>query len=104
MIIFRRLNFSFSDVLSIKNWYIISLLLLLASFAFLGVSIKFTCVGKLGVASKEFERFEPDINQTLIKTWFSMTLMKLRLGFLVIDLEHFGTYLTAPALNFFIHG
>ena len=60
MIIFSRLNFAFSDVLSIKNWYFISLLLLLASFAFLGVSVKFTCVDKLGVASKEFITLSED--------------------------------------------
>ena len=30
---------------------------MLASFAFLGVSIKFTCVDKLGITSKQPKRF-----------------------------------------------
>ena len=54
MIVFNLLNFAFSNILSPKNsdWSLSSLLMLV-SFAFLGVSIKFNCVDKLGVASKE---------------------------------------------------
>ena len=54
MIVFNLLNFAFSNILSPKNsdWSLSSLSML-ASFAFLGVSIKFNCVDKLGVASKE---------------------------------------------------
>ena len=37
------------------HWNI--LLLMLASFAFLGVSFKFICVGKLGVVSKQSKNF-----------------------------------------------
>ena len=54
MIVFNLLNFAFSNILSPKNsdWSLSSLSML-ASFAFLGVPIKFNCVDKLGVASKE---------------------------------------------------
>ena len=58
MLIFNLLNFAFSNILSLKNsdWSI-SLLLMLALFAILGVSITFTCVDKLGVVSKGSNRF-----------------------------------------------
>ena len=58
LIAFNQLNFAFSKILSLKNSDCsISLLLMLASFVFLGVSIKFICVDKLRVVSKESKIF-----------------------------------------------
>ena len=58
MIVFNLLNFAFSKILSLKNsdWFI-SFLLIPVSFAFLGLSVKFICVDKLGVVSEESKIF-----------------------------------------------
>ena len=66
LIAFNQLNFAFSKILSLKNSDCsISLLLMLASFVFFGVSIKLICVDKLRVVSKESKIFS-EVSRTLL--------------------------------------
>ena len=72
MIVYTLLTFAFLKILSLKNsdWSI-SLLLMLVSFAFLGVSIKFICVDKLGFISKESKIFS-EVSRILLGGEFCM--------------------------------
>ena len=72
MIVYNLSSFALSKILSLKNSdCFISLLLTLASFAFLGVSIKFIYVHKLGVVSKESKMFS-EVSRILLGGEFCM--------------------------------
>ena len=72
MIVFNLSSFAFSKILSLKNSDCsISLLLMLASFASLGVYIKFIRVDKLGVVSKESKMLS-EVSRILLGGEFCM--------------------------------